>query len=467
MRRAPHQADSASTVRGLPRWDIASFLTLWVVLLYGIPATQVVPGVGAMGSPAMLVALSTIFLWVAGWVLPETGVAQGRQPMRALLVVYLAFMTLSFAVGMSRPVSELEMTGAMRSLLTWIAMVGIALLVADGIHAQERLDVLLRRVVVAGALLSLLGIAQFLTGRPLQFAVPGLTWSAEAMGVGSRSIFNRPGGTTMHPIEFSVVTASLLPLAIHYALYGSNQRNRRNMSTAAITIAFAMPLAISRSGIVSVIVGLAVLAAGWSWRRRLNGALVAIAAVPILWAVVPGLVGTFASLFGDSEYDPSVQARIERWPLVLAAVRQRPLLGLGSGTWSVEEYFLLDNQLWATMLETGLIGLALVGLLFLGGTMTAIVTARMPGLDARRAHLGQALAASIAAFSVSILTFDAFFYRILTGTLFLLLGAAGALWRMNTVSERLFRRDLRLGPPSVRSSLRMPAPTDTDTTSAP
>jgi hypothetical protein len=417
--------------------DVTAYLTLWIVLLVGISAFQVVPGFGAVGSPALLVALATPFLWVAGWLSPQSPVGTGRHPMRAVLIAYTAMVLLSYAVAMSRPVSELERTGALRALIISLATVGIALLVADGIRDQQRLDALLRRAVVGVAFVALLGIAQSLTGRLLLPQIPGLVWNAEVGGVGMRSIFNRPSSTTMHPIELSVITASLLPLGIHYALYSEAIHQRRNMATATVLIAIAMPLAISRSGIVSVVVALAVLVGGWSWRRRLNALVVAAAAIPVLWAVVPGLVGTLIALFGGAAYDPSIQGRIERGPMVMAQIRQRPWLGLGSGTWSVEEYFLLDNQVWATMLEAGLFGLAVIAALVLAGIVAGVITARTPHVDRAPAHLGQALAATIAGLSVSALTFDAFFYRILTGLLFLCLGAVGALWRLHHVSERL------------------------------
>jgi polysaccharide biosynthesis protein PslJ len=279
----PRFRPSASS--GTAGLDVTAFLTVWLVLLYGISAQQVVPGVGAIGSPAMLLALTTPFLWGAGWLLPEAGLGRERHPVRLALVIYLAFMVLSYAVAMSRPLTELEASGALRALLTAIAMAGVGLLVADGARDEQRLNTLLRRVVIGVTFVSLLGILQFLTGMRLQPSVPGLVWNHDVAVMSARSIFNRPAATTMHAIEFSVVTASLLPLAIHYALYGETRRRRRNMATAAVVIGFAMPLAISRSGILSAAAGLLVLAAGWSWRRRLNGLLVAVGAVPIMWAL--------------------------------------------------------------------------------------------------------------------------------------------------------------------------------------
>jgi O-antigen ligase len=424
--------ESRPMVSSGPRFDAVTLLTIWIVLLFGISARQIVPGFGAIGSPAMLLAISFFLLWVAGWVLPESGLNRDPHPMRTAILVLLSYQLFSYAVAMSRPVTELEQTGSLRALITAFAMAGLALVVADGVQDLQRLTTLLRRVVGGATFVSALGIAQFFTRSPLLARLPGLTWSGEHVGgVGARSIFGRPSGTTLHPIEFSVITASLLPLAIHFALYAPTARQRRNAATAAALIALAVPMSVSRSGLVSLVLGLIVLAFSWSWRRRLNAALITVAAVPILWAAIPGLVGTLVGLFSNTDTDPSIQARLDRRPRIMAQIRERPWLGLGNGTWSTDDYFLIDNELYVTTLEMGLLGISLTIVVIAVGILTALSIRSRRGVTSATAHLAQAVGASTAALAVSILTFDAFHYRILTASLFLLLGAAGALWRVS------------------------------------
>jgi polysaccharide biosynthesis protein PslJ len=76
------------------------------------------------------------------------------------------------------------------------------------------------------------------------------------------------------------------------------------------------------------------------------------------------------------------------------------------------------------------------------GILTALSIRSRRGVTSATAHLAQAVGASIAALAVSILTFDAFHYRILTASLFLLLGAAGALWRLTAAKPGWERRGL-------------------------
>ena len=423
------------------RFDTVTYLTLWLAFLYGISARQVVPGFGALGSPAMLIALPSLLIWAGGWVMPRSGLDRGRHPIRAPLLIYFTYLIISFGVTGTRPITGLESTQSIRALLTGAAMTGIALLVADGVRDQARLTALLRRVVIAATFVGIIGILQFITGDPLRVMLPGLRWNADAMsGIELRGAFNRPLSTTLHPIEFSAVTAGLLPLAIHFALYSKNTHARRNFGLAAAILAVAIPIAVSRTGVVSLVVAMAVLAMGWSWRRRLNALLIGMAAVPVIWAAIPGIVGTMIGLFSDTDDDASIQARIRRQPAIMALIRERPWLGLGNGSWSVDDYFLIDNQIFVTTLEMGFVGLALTIFLLLLGAGTAAAVRGLPRVDEATAHLALAITASIAGLAITIVTFDAFFYRILTGTLFLLIGAAGALWRMHGGSEHLSER---------------------------
>lgn len=413
-----------------PTVDTVTLLSFWLAWLYVISARQIVGPIGALGSPAMLIALPTLALWAAAWVLPRADISRDPHPMRPALLLYLVYSVASFGVAMSRSVTPLESSGAHRALLTQVAMTGIALLVADTITNHGRLDKLLRRVVIAVTFVSIVGIVEFFVGYKFEFTVPGLTWLRGSYTT-TRSIFNRPSASTLHPIEFSVITAALLPLAIHYALYAKRLTERRHGWIYVTLIALATPLSISRSGLVALVVGLAVLVLAWNGRRRLQGLLVAAAAIPVLWATIPGLVGTLVSLFSNTDDDPSIQARINRGPRIMSHIRERPWFGLGNGTWSIEDYFLIDNEIWVTTLEMGIVGMVLTGVLLVFGSLLAIAVRELPSVDETTGHLAQAVAASIAALTVSLATFDAFHYRILTGTLFLLLGAAGALWRMH------------------------------------
>ena len=430
-------------------FDVVTFLTVWLALLYLLSARQIFGPLGAVGSPAMIAGMGAALVWVCTWLLPHTGLYHERHPMRPMLLVWCWYAVVSYAIAMTRPLTELELTGADRGLVTVLAMVGIALLAADGIGTIDGTTKLLRRLTYLGAAMAVIGIGEFLYGTRLEVLMPGLTWDKPA-AVASRFGFNRPRATALHPIEFSVVMGALLPLAIHFALYDRTRRRRRIGAAIVVLIAVAIPMSVSRSGVVALAVGLFVLAVGWGPRRWANAAAAAVAGAIVLWWALPGLMNTVVGLFTATQDSHSIQSRIERVPRIMELVRERPWFGLGNGTWSVEDYFLIDNEIWVTTLEMGIIGLTLTAVLLITGAVVALCIRSLPGADEATGHLGRAVAASIAALGVSLITFDAFHYRILTGTLFLLLGVAGALWRLTShkMASPLFPR----WTPPARSS---------------
>lgn len=416
--------------------DAVTLLTGFVGLLFVLPARWVVQPFGAVGSPALLLGVGLAWCWWAAKVLPTSGLARGFQPVRLAVLAYGWYLVGSYALAYLRPLTELEASGAHRALITLVSLAGVALLSADGVASRERLDVLLRRVVAGGVFMALVGMVQFFLNydpTTLLHAVPGIELNRGYHAIGERSFFNRPYGTGTHSIEFGVILGVVLPLALHYAFHSAG-RPRVRAWLSALVIAAGIPLSLSRSGVVAVVVGLGVLSLVWGWRRRLNVLMGALGLSAVMWAVIPGLIGTLIGLFTNTETDPSVQARTRRIPRMLALLSERPWFGRGNGTYSVEDYFLLDNELYVQAISIGVVGVAvLIGLL-----AVAMATARGAATradDEPGRQLGQAIVACLAALTVNIATFDAFYYRIFTGLLFLFIGAAGALWRLTRQSH--------------------------------
>lgn len=416
--------------------DPTSLLTIFIALLFVLQAKIVVGPMGAIGSPALIFGLGLAVIWAMAKAIPASGIERGFQPVRIGLLVYAGVMLLSYANGQLRPLSELEESGSSRALLYLLCLLGVGLLVADGVQSRERLDTLLRRLVFAGGFLAVIGVVQFLFSYDLapHFRPPGLSLNSDIVGIGTRSDFNRPWGTSQHAIEFSVVLGALLPLAVHYAMTATTLKQRIVHWALVGLMAAGMAMSVSRSGVVAAGVGLTFLSLGWSWRQRLNAAAYATAFTAFMWAAVPGLVGTIHSLFIGTGNDPSIVARRERVPIVMDLVAEHPWLGHGFGTFNVEEYLLVDNELFVTAIATGWIGLTA----FLGVIALAVLLAlgvRRYTTDPSTKHLGWAIAASLLGLAVCTYTFDAFFYRQFTGVLFLLIGAAGALWRLQRASS--------------------------------
>ncbi len=405
----------------------------YVVGLFAIPGLFVFGPMGAIGTPANLLGLACLALWGL-WVLAGRGKQPtGPNPVVRILLAFFMVMTASHAAAYLRPLTELEVNSSMRGLITLAGLTGAALVVADFPRSKADLEAVLRWIVRGAAFCATIGAVQFfLRVDPFQqISIPGLRLNHQIVGIGARSIFNRPFGTALHPIEYGVVLASALPLAIHFALYPPSHRRHPMLGWLPVAvIGLGIPLSISRSAIVALAASAGMLATSWTWRRRVNGALVGGLAVVGVWVLVPGLIGTIRSLFTGLESDPSITARTDRIPRVRALFSEHPWFGRGFETYNSEDYFLLDNQLYVSAIEVGLVGLLLIGALL----ATSVVAARhggrhLPG-DAST-HLGAAVAAGIVGLTVAIPTFDAFFYPIYMGLLFLLMGSGGCLWRLS------------------------------------
>jgi O-antigen ligase len=414
-----------------PRLDVVWFLTCWLVLLYGLTARLILPGFGAIGQPATVIALMAGLWWIVGRFLPAMELDQRLQPIRIALLVHAGYLIASYGVGALRPLTSLERTGSTRAQIVLFALTGVGLLVADGIPDIERLRTLLRRLVTFAAAMAALALLQTVTGQTHHLVPPGLEWSTlTETAVGTRQGILRPLGTALHPIEFAVVTASLLPLALHFALHPRSKNDQRRAIVETGLLVLAIPASLSRSAVVCLIAAMGVLSLGWSWRRRFNALFVTLLGLPVVAALVPGVLPVMVELFTGADSDPSVQARIDRVPAIMAYITQRPWFGWGHGTYSVEEYLLIDNQLWVTTISSGIVGLLITILLLVVGCVVGLLVSHRPRATEEWGHMGRAIAAGIAAFAASTLTFTAFSYRILTFTLFLLIGCAGALWRL-------------------------------------
>lgn len=410
--------------------DVVGVTTVFLALTFGMSARWVVGPLGAIGQPALLVAGACAWWWATARMSRDPGLHRGPDAVRGLLLFVAWFLLLTFVLSFTRPLTTAEANESARSVLLFTALFGVALLIGDGVADRTRLDVLVDRLISAAMFLAVIGIVQFVFGRDPWTAIdiPGLVLNRDSASVGERAMFNRPFATALHPIEFGVVTAGMLPLALHRALHPAAGRGPVGRWIPVLLLGTAVPMSVSRSAVVAIVVGLLVLAGRWSWQRRAVMSVRAFVFVVWLWALVPGLIGTVLSLFENAGNDPSIQARTDRIPRVLELWSQQPWIGRGFGTYNNTDHFLLDNELFALLIDTGVVGVAIwVGAMV---AICGLVLAGTARSDPGTRHLAGALVACIAALLSSMATFDAFAYRILLGALFVLIGCGMALRRL-------------------------------------
>ncbi len=416
--------------RKRPSRDAVSLLTVFLVIGFAIPAPLIFKPLGGAGTPADLVALGLLLWWGLAKLGAAQGVDRGHQPVRVALLVLVLAALCSVAGLFLRPFSGEEASGAYRGLILIGALVGLALLAADGISSLDRLHTLMRRFVAGVSLVAAVGLVQWTTGfnPAATLTIPGLVRNVD-LTQQSRSNFVRVQSTTVHPIELGSLLGIALPIAVSYAFLARDRRTKWLRWAQVGLIAAVIPMALTRTGVIAAAIGLVVIALDWTWRRRGRALAVVAAAVVAMRLAIPGLVGSIIALFGNFSEDSSTQDRAGRWQVAGHYFELHPWFGMGLNTFFAATGRYFDNQYLGTATELGALGLAAWLLLFLIMAFTAR-GARRRAVDPETRALAQALVGVALTMMVIFMTADMMSYDMEMGMFFLLFGATGALWRL-------------------------------------
>lgn len=419
-------------VGGRPRADGATLASLYALVMTCVPAMLVIKGLPMSITPGMAVGFVMGTMWFCAQLVTTLGVAKGRNAVRTALFLFACSQLATYGVATYGYLPPDELAAADRTLITLAAVFFVGLAVCDGVRSLERLDRMLKTMVVGATFMAFVGILQFQFGLDLtQYLVPpGLKPVGEMSYVLERSNFRRPAGTSGHPIEFGVVCAMTVPIALHYAMRAVDFGGPAKRWWFCLAIlAMASMQSLSRSAVLGLAIAAMFLIPAMSPKRRVRALWGILLFIGAMRVAVPGLVGTLYSLFASIDVDPSAESRRRAIERAGSEIAEHLLLGRGMGTYLPEKYGWLDNQYLGTLVQNGAIGMALLILLYVAGWYCAF-RARLASGDPRVRDLGVTLAACIAVPGISSATFDLLGFAVATGFTFLLLGAAGALWRI-------------------------------------
>ena len=216
--------------------DGATLVVLFVVFQLVLSARLVISKLPLSLSPASILALGIGLCWLCAQFTNTLGVAKGRNPVRTMLFVYLCSVLASYGLATYGYLPADELNLADHALVLALASVGMALGVCDGVRGRDRLDLVLKTVAAMGAVVAIVGILQYLFNVDLtqyMMKLPGLRSTSQDGFVFERSAMRRVAATTSHPIEFGVVCAMLLPLAVHLA---TKARGRSSALAALVAL---------------------------------------------------------------------------------------------------------------------------------------------------------------------------------------------------------------------------------------
>lgn len=435
-----------------PRADAATLLSCYVWVLLVIPPSMVLRGVPMSLGPASVVGLFLALFWMCAQLTSTLGAAKGPNVVRTALFVYAVALLATYGVATYGylPPDELAMTD--HAMVLAAVYLGVVLGMCDGVRGRDRLDFVLRSVVAAATVVAAVGALQFVLAidlAPYLEQIPGLRGQFGYAFIEDRNALRRVGATTGHPIEFGVLCALTLPLAVHYALRAREEGRSGRWWLCVVLIGSGVPFSVSRSAIVGLAGAAIVLLIGWSGRRRSRALLIGGGMAAVLAVVYPGLARTIYGLFANIGTDSSTKYRVHDYELVAGQTGTQLWLGRGLGTWYAPKHQILDNQYLGTLIETGIIGVVAYLVVF-GAAIYAALRARAMCTDPQHRDLGLSLAASLAVPLIGSATFDLLAFRSAAGLAFLLVGAAGAYLRI--------ARSERWQPAAVAVPVRVMAP---------
>jgi hypothetical protein len=286
------------------------------------------------------------------------------------------------------------------------------------------------KTLVAGAgAIAFFAIVERRTGynvfNHLHGLLPGLRFEG---GIGATGISRggrlRVYGPAQHPIALGAMLVMMIPLSIYLA----RQMGNRLWYGVTGILLLGTVSTVSRTSVMMLV---AVGVVSMSLRPALIKP-VATALLPALIAVhivVPGAIGSLKESFfprvGIVQDQTKFGGRVssQRLDPQFKIIKDQPFFGQGYGTRITQgpqtNALVLDNQWLGTAVETGLIGVFTWIWVF-------VRFLRRSGHIARRDHSGRgalltALAASVTAFSIGMLTYDAFSFIQVTVVTFLLL----------------------------------------------
>jgi O-antigen ligase len=344
-------------------------------------------------------------------------------------------------------ITELDVHTEVTKQLTFFAsFLLVFYLIVSVVRTREHVDRIVRMLVGGGAVVAALSIVESWTGYNAFDHLDGilpLLQHVDAPESSERGGKLRVMGSAQGSIALGAALAMMLPLAAYLGL-----RTRRWFWwVAAAVMALGALATLSRTSILMLIVILAVLL--WLRPRQVRKFWpVLLPAVIVVHLLLPGTIGTIRSSFFPKEGLLAQQSenagsrgsgRVADLGPALDEFSQTPIFGQGYGTRLTgrdkQNAQILDDQWLKTLLETGLVGM-LAWLWIFSRSIRRLARAAKDD-QSPDGLLFVALAASVTAFAIGMVLFDAFAFIQVTFILFILLALGSvALTARDRASQR-------------------------------
>lgn len=402
-----------------------------VLVICLLPARSIPPGpLGGQGGPTRVLAAVAVVLTLLTFFLLRRGTPKSSiNPGAVILLTVLSLRLLIWGLGVTSLSNFAIESSKYRAIPTLILTYGVGLYVVTRVRTARQQAWILGFLLAGLTYDCIVGLLQSVSPVDLQllFQPPGFVLNEDVDGgrVVSK-LFERFGalrgyGTSGHPIEFSVVAAITVPLAIHFSRFATTKR-LRVMATGATLIALAaVPAGVSRSGLIALIVALFTYM--WAFNLRqvasalLGGSIVFLAG----FAAFPKIFEALWLTTINSGDDDSVRQRVEAYAKVSQTFHDHPVFGIGLGASPPATYGFLDNEWAQALVQGGIVGVTGTLLLTIGGFFGMAGSLRVAE-STRDRNQAYAMGGMFTGILASSFTFDLFAYPQVTFLFFILFG---------------------------------------------
>lgn len=415
--------------RRLLAWRALLITAIVVIFLIPIRRYAFAGGLPFQLEPYRVVIAVVALLWISALLIdPDMTFVRSRLewPMASIFVVSV----VSVAGNYGRIAGEGTVSEAIKQLTFLASFLLCVLLIVGLVRCRGDVIRLCEVLVAGGAFLGLMSCIELYTHynvfNHVQKVLPFLH-PTQAPTEAVRAGHIRVLASSQHPIALGALFVMLIPLAIYLV-----RATGRRIWAVAITLCAIGALATaSRTAIVMLVV-VALVYLCLRPRQTLRAWPALIPMVILVHFAVPGAMGGFyksffpkGGLIAEQGGAPVGSSRIASLGPGLHVVGLHPLYGVGYGSRILQDEagansFIVDDQWLSTGMETGILGVAAWLWLFVRFLRPMYHAARADRDADGWLYVG--IAASVTAFAVGMLTFDALSFIQTTFMLFFLLG---------------------------------------------
>jgi hypothetical protein len=410
-------------------------LILVIILFIPIRRYTVGGGLPIELEPYRVVIAVVLGCWIAA-LAADPDVRWNKSGLEAPMGTFLIAVLISLSLNIPRVSGVSDVV--IKQVSFFISFFLVTYFIASVIRDTSGIDRMLRILVGGGTVVSILSLIEWRTGvnmfNGFGRVLPFLTYVDQGEGM-LRGTGIRALGSAQHPIALGAALVMLLPLTVYL-----HARDKKKIWLVAACI---LTLGSFSTGSRTAAIMLIVLLVVFFWLKREE----TIKLIPtlllmmvVVQGVMPGTLGSFRAILNpaylvkeQSQGTGNGSGRIADVGPSLQEWSKTPLFGQGFGTriprtnLGTEGAQILDDQWLTTLLEIGAVGTLALLWIFVRCIRRLARHARIT--DGPESWLAATLAASLTAYAVGMVTFDAFAFIQVTLFAFIVMGFAAVLTR--------------------------------------